>query len=62
MFRSLIVAAGLTLAAFATLTPEKDMVGQDIPEARPVDIGGVPAESYDDFIGQTVLIEFFAYW
>jgi len=65
MFRpivSLTAAAALSLAALGMSNATGDMVGKDMPDARPVNIGGVAAESFDDFIGEAVLVEFFAYW
>ncbi len=62
MFRTMLAAGALSLASLALAPIGGDLVGQDMPGPRPVEFGGVAAESFDDFLGQTVLVEFFAYW
>ncbi len=53
---------GLALAAFAAPAMSQ-AVGSSMPAVVEVDgMAGSKATSYDDFLGRTVLIEFFAYW
>jgi hypothetical protein len=58
MRRSLL-ATGLALAFAASATAG---VGDALPEAQLDGFTATPAKSFDDYLGRTVLIEFFAYW
>ena len=48
----LLLSAGVIGQVGGTLPAKFDLEG----------FAKTPAKSYDDFIGRTVLIEFFAYW
>lgn len=37
-------------------------VGDTLPEANLETFSATPAKSLDDYLGRTVLLEFFAYW
>ena len=58
----LAAAGALALAASSPAPAPAGVVGRAFPD---VDIEGLTqtgAESFDDFAGRAVLIEFFAYW
>jgi hypothetical protein len=63
MIRTTLFAGALVAASFAapTLTSE-DVVGSDLPEIALYDFAGTSATSLEDLWGETLLIEFFAYW
>jgi len=58
---SRLVALPVLLAALALPVAAQD-VGSTIPEIELEDYSQTEAESFDDFFGRAVLIEFFAYW
>jgi hypothetical protein len=49
------------LAALALPGAAQD-VGTTVPELVLEDLSQTGAESYGDFVGRAVLLEFFAYW
>ena len=50
-------------AALAATTASAQGVGSRLPETVRLDaFQQTPASSYSDFVGRTVLIEFFAFW
>lgn len=55
-----------TLAALALLalasTGFAGVVGKTMPKVELEGFAGTKAATYDDLLGRTVLIEFFAYW
>jgi hypothetical protein len=56
-----------TLLPFAALLLGSAVLAQDVGTPGPTDVeledfAQTEAESYDDFFGRAVLIEFFAYW
>ena len=52
----------LALAAFALPDARAGNVGSTLPRPELEDFALTPAKSFDDYLGRTVLIEFFAYW
>ena len=58
---SRFLALPVLLAALA-LPAAAQGVGSTIPEIELEGYAQTPAESFDDFFGRAVLIEFFAYW
>jgi len=56
--------AGITLAALAMLAAPTlaQGVGSKMPAVELEGYSQTAAESYEDFLGRSVLIEFFAYW
>jgi hypothetical protein len=60
MLRNLFLAgaASLVLAASASA----DMVGQQLPPVQLEGLSQTPAETFEEYTGRLVLIEFFAYW
>jgi hypothetical protein len=57
--RPFLVVALAGLLASATAAQG---VGSKMPEVELEGFSQTPAKSYEDFLGRTVLIEFFAYW
>lgn len=53
--------APLALAALAVSAPAQD-VGSTVGPFELTDLAQTEAKTYDDFLGRTVLLEFFAYW
>ena len=53
-----LVAAAL----LAPLAGARDWVGRPFPKPELEGFAHAPAKSLDDFVGRTVLVEFFAYW
>jgi hypothetical protein len=51
-----VALAGLLASATAA------HVGTKMPAVELEGLSQTPAKSYEDFLGRTVLIEFFAYW
>ena len=58
IFPALVVAALAALAVPALA----GNVGSTLPPPELEDFAQTPAKSFDDYMGRTVLIEFFAYW
>ncbi|MEM7516002.1 MAG: hypothetical protein AAF368_03635 [Planctomycetota bacterium] len=59
------VSAVGALALMAARTPTPiagGVVGRALPEADIADLAQTEAESFDDYAGRAVLLEFFAYW
>jgi len=54
------VLTTLVLALCPAVAPAQ--VGRPLPAAEIEDLQLTAAESFDDFVGRAVLIEFFAYW
>ena len=52
----------IALAAPAPRPVPVDVVGNPVPESELEDFANTEAEAIDDFLGRTVLFEFFAYW
>jgi hypothetical protein len=52
---------GAALAVLATLGAAQD-IGSTLPEVELADLSQTGAQSFDDFVGRAVLIEFFAHW
>ena len=48
--------------AFLFATTALAQVGRPLPEHGLEDFGQTKAKSLDDFVGRTLIIEFFAYW
>ncbi len=60
MIRNLILA-GVTSLVLAS-SAQADKVGQQLPPVLLEGLSQTKAESYEEFTGRLVLIEFFAYW
>lgn len=60
MIRNLLLAGLATLSLVGSAHADK--VGQPLPEFTLEGLSQTPAESYEEFTGRLVLIEFFAYW
>ena len=60
MMRKLLLAGVASLALAATANA--DIVGQQLPPVALEGLSQTEAESFDEFTGRLVLIEFFAYW
>ena len=50
----------LSLAAPAAIADGWE--GRPLPRPKLEGFSNTPARSFDDFVGRTVLVEFFAYW
>ncbi|MDF1800871.1 MAG: hypothetical protein P1V81_16995 [Planctomycetota bacterium] len=63
MIRTALFASALVVAGFAapSLAPD-GVVGQPMPDSDLVDFAQTSATSLDDLWGETLLVEFFAYW
>lgn len=57
--RALPVALLIVAAPFAAAFPD---VGAELPTPEFEELKQTPAESFDDFTGRVVLIEFFEHW
>jgi len=57
--KALLAPLALALAGGAAAAQE---VGSRLGEVELEDFAQTKAQSFDDFLGRTVLIEFFAYW
>lgn len=66
MKKTLLLPAAVGLAALTALVPPTTApvadVGSPLPEVALEGFSQTKAESYDDFHGRAVLIEFFAFW
>ena len=60
MMRNLFLAGALSLVLSSTANADK--VGQQLPPVVLEGLSQTEAESYEEFTGRLVLIEFFAYW
>ena len=60
MIRNLLLAGAASLALVSSANADK--VGQQLPPVILEGLSQTKAESFDEFTGQLVLIEFFAYW
>lgn len=61
MKRQSSVLATLAFAALALLAPSSQAGGQ-LPPVELEGFAQTKAQSFDDYAGRAVLIEFFAYW
>lgn len=59
---AVLLGAAVALSRPAPLVPAQTGVGDLLPPPELEDLSATPAESFDDYLGRTVLIEFFAYW
>jgi len=57
-----LLLAPVALAALLALTPAPDSVGKSMPAIPVEGLAQTKAKSLDEYLGRTVLIEFFAYW
>lgn len=55
-----LLALPLLIVGLGQLAPAQ--VGEQLPEVELTDFGNSEAKDYSDYLGRTVLIEFFAYW
>ena len=66
MKKTLLLPAIAGLAALTALVPATTApaagVGSPLPEVELEGFSQTKAETFDDFVGRAVLIEFFAYW
>lgn len=62
MRNTLLLTALLGLAAFTPPVPVEAGVGSPLPEVKLEGFTQTKAETFDDFFGRAVLIEFFAHW
>ena len=54
---------GSSMAGLLLALPAAAQVGRPLPDMSEVeDFSQTEAKSFDDLVGRTVLIEFFAYW
>ncbi|MDF1798759.1 MAG: hypothetical protein P1V81_06255 [Planctomycetota bacterium] len=60
MMRNLFLAGALSLVLSSIANADK--VGQQLPPVVLEGLSQTQAESYEEFTGRLVLIEFFAYW
>lgn len=60
MMRNLFLAGALSLVLSSIANADK--VGQQLPPVLLEGLSQTEAESYEEFTGRLVLIEFFAYW
>jgi len=56
-----LLAVPLALAALALSSPAQG-VGSAVPKLELEGFGQTKAQSFDDYYGRSVLIEFFAFW
>lgn len=52
----------LVLSLVAPAAVADGWEGRPLPRPKLEKISNTPARSFDDFVGRTVLVEFFAYW
>ena len=63
IMKRIALALFAALAATTASAPAAQGVGSRLPETVRLDaFQQTPASSYSDFVGRTVLIEFFAFW
>ena len=60
--RSLIAALALAIGAHFAPPAAAQAPGTPLPPVELEELTQTGAESFDDFLGRAVLIEFFAYW